>query len=291
VEWTDLPHSDPNYDPDVDTVVRQSTINSLQLCGQRVALSTKEGYLPLVSEQLAFGTCVHEIISQDISHNALQQDMLLNMGEWINEILVTQYEWSLDQIGDPRPFFSEIGVAYRSWVTKVAPFIARDNVVESEQEHYMYLGEGLNGNIWLKGTADLVMKDRLVDWKTSGRDWKQGKADYSIQASLYMPLHKQALKRSLRKFDFWVYDRSKSVWRLHPTSRTIAEINSALHTAYIYGLQIESGHLPATPVPTGFVPKRGWYCSAKWCNAWNICESKFLNDNVDETVVAIRKWK
>ena len=169
----------------------------------------------------------------------------------------------------------------------------------------MFLGEGKKflwantdhatlmkyANIFLGGTGDLVLEDEIVDWKTSGSDWKKGKADLSIQATIYMPMYKQMLDVSIKNFTFWVYDRSKVRWVRHSTKRTIAQIDAALQTAYEYGLQLEAGIYPATPVPEGpFIKKRGWYCSPKFCGGWNICDVKYLNDDVDESVIAERTW-
>ncbi len=155
----------------------------------------------------------------------------------------------------------------------------------------MFLGNAERGNVFLKGTADLVLEDRLMDWKTSGRAWKQAKADFSVQASLYMPLHKQTLGLEIKKFDFWVYNRQARQWNVMRTKRTIAQIDSALDTALQYGRQIEAGVYPCTPVPeASFNKGRGWYCKPKFCGAWNICKAKYLNDDFNEKEKAVRSW-
>jgi len=291
MKWKQLPYAMPEYDESQDTLIRQSTLGQMQLCPGRVGFDGKEGHLAMISEPLAFGTCTHEIISQHLINGEQQDKMLLSMDEWVEAILVEDYEWSLSQVYNVRDFFAELAVAYRTWVTNVLPTIPLDRIVLVEQEQLMFLGEGNMGNVFLRGTADLVLDNLLLDWKTSGRAWKQSKADFSVQASLYMPLHHQTLELNTREFWFWVYNRQKATWELLKTERTIAQIDAAMATALQYGLQIEAGAFPCTPVPeASFNKARGWYCKPKFCSAWNICDAKFMNDSFVETEVAIRSW-
>lgn len=291
VTWKSLPNTGYQPDPDNDVIVRQSTIGQLQLCAGRVGYENQTGYLPALSEALVFGTCVHHIISEDLMSGGEQQDELLHtMGEWVDEILQTDYEWELKKVPDIPQFFSEIGVAYRMWRTEVRPTLVGE-LLAVEEEMYMPLGKGKTSNISLRGTADAVFDDTLVDWKTAGRGWKPEKAAVSMQASLYMPLIKQNLNKSIRKFTFWVFNRQLGGWEQHVTDRSITQINAALHTAHQYGLQLEAEVYPCTPVPeSSFTKKRGWYCKPKFCGAWNICEAKYMNDDVNEDVIAERKW-
>lgn len=287
--WRALPVPQGTLNLDVDTIMRQSTIGQLFLCGGRVKHAQDEGFLEPVNEKMVFGTCTHFLAEQDLLAGEERLDLLTNMGEWVDNILVSDYDWSLNQVTDPIRFFSELGVAYRTWRTQVRPHLT--NPIGIEKEMFLPLGQGRQGNVWLKGTPDVVLEDTIVDFKTSGRAWKQGKADLSIQASLYMPLVKQNLDHSIRKFVFWVYDRSNSQWDKIKTSRTIREIDSALNTAYSYGIQHEAEIYSYTPVPeASFVKKRGWYCSPNYCGAWNVCPGKFLHDDKSENAVAIRSW-
>jgi hypothetical protein len=289
--WKELP-SKQTFDPDSDIFVRQSTIGQLQLCGGRVGYETHDGYLSALSEPLVFGTCLHYILGEDILSGNEQQDKLLqSMGDWIEEILVTDYDWSLDQVPNVHLFFSELGSAYRLWRTNVLPHLTGE-LLWAEEEMLLPLGDGREKAIVLRGTPDAIYSDQVVDWKTAGRGWKQEKADVSIQASLYMALAKQKLNKSIRNATFWVFNRQSGKWERHQTDRTIPQIDAALRTAHQYGLQLEAEVFPCTPVPeSSFNKKRGWYCSPKFCGAWNVCEAKYMNDGVNENVVAERKWQ
>jgi hypothetical protein len=294
MKWKDLPYEleeGLEYDPDEDIMTRQSEINQMLLCPGRVGFAEHPKYLAMVSEPLAFGTCVHHLISEDLINEEMQETLLLSMNDWVEVILQEQYEWSLDRVPNPRDFFSEIAAAYGLWRTTVLPKLAGREVLAVEEEKTMLLGEGDQKRIFLKGTADIVLADTLMDWKTSGRAWSQDKADYSVQASLYMPLHKQALGVSLQKFSFWVYNRQGSSWDLLTTKRTIPQIDAALATALMFGRQIEAKAFPCTPSTEAFFKhKRGWYCQPKFCSAWNACDAKALPDGFNIKEKAVRSW-
>lgn len=291
MKWNELPYEMPEYDESQDTLIRQSTIGQMQLCPGRVKWVDHPEHLDMLSEPLVFGTCVHEIIANHLQEGKLQEKMLLSMDVWIEQLLVDDYNWTLKKVPLVRDFFSEIAVAYRSWVTHVEPTLDSEQIIAVEQRQLMYLGEGNSGNIFLHGTADLVFSNLLMDWKTSRRAWKQQKADFSIQASLYMPLHKQTLEVSIQEFWFWVFNRGAGVWSLLKTKRSTDQINAALATALEYGRQIEAKAFPCTPVPeASFNKQRGWYCKPKFCSAWNVCDSKFMNDGINEKEIAVRTW-
>ncbi len=291
MKWNELPYEMPEYDESQDTLIRQSTIGQMQLCPGRVKWVDHPEHLDMLSEPLVFGTCVHEIIANHLLEGKLQEKMLLSMDVWIEQLLVDDYDWTLKKVPLVRDFFSEIAVAYRSWVTHVEPTLDSKQIIAVEQRQLMYLGEGNSGNIFLHGTADLVFSNLLMDWKTSRRAWKQQKADFSIQASLYMPLHKQTLEVSIQEFWFWVFNRGAGVWSLLKTTRTTDQIDAALATALEYGRQIEAKAFPCTPVPeASFNKQRGWYCKPKFCSAWNVCDSKFMNDGINEKEIAVRSW-
>lgn len=289
MEWKQLPYDYPQPDLNSDTVVRQSTINQITLCGYRKLLEGQDGYLEAVSEPMVFGSCEHYLIARHLELGDIPHDDIINMETWVEKMLVEEYNWSLDQVPNVRDFFSEIESAYANWRVNVLPTLPP--LITQEQEMWMYLGEGNKGNIYLKGTPDAVFEGVVVDWKTSGRAWKETKAHKALQADVYMALVKQELDIAIRDWIFWVYNRRGRVWEAIPTKRRISDINASLLRAYDYGLALESEILPATPYTDTFGElKRGWYCSAKYCGAWNICPAKYLHDNVKEDELAIRSW-
>lgn len=291
-QWADLPLKvDAAYNEDEDTLVRQSIIGQMQLCPQRVALQGKPGYLKAVSEPLVFGTLVHELIACDLQEGERQAERLMKWDDWVEPILQEQYEWTIDLIPKRREFYTEVGTAYRAWVSHVLPEIETSKIMALEEEMQLYLGEGRSGGVWFQGTADLVLEDVIVDWKTSRKGWKDSKAQFGIQPTLYPPLIKQTYNKSVRSFAYWVFDRQKRQWTPHYTKRRIRTINAGLHIAYDYGLQIEAEIFPATPLDENYFEyKRGWWCSPKYCEAWNICEYNSLPDDVSPNDKAKREW-
>ena len=292
-EWTQLPLSDPPlFDEASDVLVRQSTIGQLQLCEMRWGYRTHPKYLAPVSEPMAFGTCAHYMCEQDLRSGEERLDLLTNMGEWVDGILREQYDWSISLVDNPQEFFSELGVAYRTWRQQIRPKLP-DNPVGIETLMQMHLGPAASGEVHLQGTPDVIYEEYLRDFKTAGRGWKADKANVSIQASLYPALVKENFDGlELKDFIFDVYDRSKSTWTSFPVKRRVKDINAALRTAYATGLKLEAGLFTAQPVPeASFVKRRGWYCKPKFCGAWNACEFKYLADDIDESELAIRSWK
>lgn len=288
--WKHLPVRGVEYDSEHDTLMRQSTSNQIGLCGYRTKLRDEVGYLAAVSEPMVFGSCMHYMISQDLEDTEDPLNLIACMDEWVELILVYDYNWSLSEIPNVRDFFSELSSAYTQWKAVVRPVLPL--VVSAiEQEMFLPLGEGERGTIFLKGTPDIVYKDEIIDWKTAGRGWKESKAHHLIQVDAYMALVKQNLGRSIRSFIFWIYDRRHRSWDRIETSRRIRDIDAALLRLLDEGKALESNAFHATPTTDTFGEvKRGWYCSAKYCGAWNICPAKFLNDNVDEKEIAVRSW-
>ncbi len=292
INWASIPRKQHKYDEAHDTLIRQSTVNQMDFCGYRTMLSTHPGYLAPVSEPMVFGTCVHYMIAQNIL-GIPSLDLSSNMDEWVESILVEEYDWSLSQVPNVRDFFSELSSAFTMWKSVVEPTLpgALTAAATIEQEMFLPLGEGERGTIILKGTPDAVLREVIIDWKTSGRAWKESKAHHSIQVDAYMALVKQNLGVSIRDWVFWVYNRQKREWTAIPTSRRVKDINASLLRLLDYGKILERGSFHATPTTDTFGEiKRGWYCSTKYCGAWNVCPAKYLNDDVDEKEKAVRSW-
>ncbi len=291
--WASIPRKQHKYDEAHDTLTRQSTVNQMDFCGYRTMLSTNPGYLAPVSEPMVFGTCAHYMIAQDITgypNIASTLELLSNMDEWVEPILVEEYDWTLDKVPNVRDFFSELTSAFTMWKSVVQPSLP-DSCSAIEQEMFLPLGEGERGTIILKGTPDAVLREVIIDWKTSGRAWKESKAHHSIQVDADEALVKQNLGVSIREFVFWVYNRQKREWTAIPTSRRVADINASLSRLLDYGKILERGSFHATPTTDTFGEiKRGWFCSTKYCGAWNVCPAKYLNDDVDEKEEAVRSW-
>jgi hypothetical protein len=268
---------------DTDVLIRQSTINSMELCAARIGYQDTEGYQQPFSEPLLFGSLVHECIALAITADDMLKTVL-SIGHVLDAYLETEYpEWdysdfNLDSMIDEAQF--ALTEWWKWWEGEHVT-----NPV-AEQELYAQLGTLPDGRIlWLYGTPDLysIEDAKLYDWKTAGRGWGAGKADHAIQASLYSHLVHQNTGIFIKDWKFFVYNRRKGAWESHQTARSAAESDSAALIAWMRGLEVAYGIYSATPTVTeNFKDKRGWYCQPKYCPAWNICEFKYLADSIDE---------
>jgi len=82
---------------------------------------------------------------------------------------------------------------------------------------------------------------------------------------------------------------AKSEWTLHKTSRNQAHVDSYLRKVWAIAKSIDAQAFPFRPWSETFGNvSRGWWCSPKYCSAWNICEGKHLPDDlVEETPIDI----
>lgn len=280
-----------DYDPETDTLTRNSYLSKMENCEWKIGYMDHPGYLEAVSEPLVFGTCAHYMIEQDLRTGHEQLDLVLNMKDWVEQLLVEQYDWTLDLVPDVHHFFSELGVAYRTWRNQVRPNLDGEPIALEETMH-LPLGPGKSGTIILHGTPDIVYPHEIRDVKTTGRMWHESRTHFSTQPATYMALVKQQYRKSIRNFVFDIYDRRKSTWHSLPTKRSIPAIDSVLRNHYNAGLKIESKIFTAKPYTNEFSKyRRGWYCSTKYCSAWNVCEFKYMADDVDEAQEAERTWK
>lgn len=292
--WENIGQKTPAYNSELDTVTRQSIVNQATLCEYRVKYSDHPHSLKQVSEQLAFGTCLHYMVEQTLLHGGVQDQLLVNMDEWVEPILNRDYEWSISLIPEPWQFLGELRVAYRSYLAQTYPKLQQDKLLQVEAEMASWIGEGVlpDSNIWLEGTADQVYVHEIRDVKTTGRKWDQAKADTNIQASLYPALVKAHFDGlEVTRFTFDVYHRPKTEWVELTVVKTPEVINAALQTAHNMGLKQQLNIYTPSPVPpASWANKPGWYCSPKYCAAWNICEAKHVTGRTGLDQVAERAW-
>lgn len=290
---------------DGDLVMRRSLIDDFQLCPARIGYKDQPGYVEPVSDALVFGQGLHYLANMHTMQGGPWQG---NFEEWLEPYLAEEFDWSIAQIPNYDNFREEVYYAYMRWSLEIwpeqEPYLKRYDDWYAERTLYWKRWEKVdevpdNSDVgvsaWLSGTPDLYNGMAMVDYKTTGAAWQwyQAKVDLAIQPSMYLALHQHVYGELLPEFVFYVWDRKKKEWLKFVTSRTQAVVDAAVATADQYLEQYAARIFPATMVVEGRGGKkqRGWYCSAKWCPAWNICEHKFLNDSVDESEVAVRGWR
>lgn len=287
-----------------DIVIRQSTIGQMLKCPASWGYvhNKVEGVLPVFSEKVEFGSAGHKIVEHIINganlYEVTQTDFMLDTTREV--ILEDGIDWLEYTTEKERSEFVEelklyVHVWHKNFWKPYSPYIEN---TRSEVPVSIHIGDTDDGKrIVLHGTPDLAcyydQVPTLFDWKTAGRAWKENKPEYELQGPLYMALASSLMEVSFRKACFVVYDRSKGVLDELWTEREDIHVESAIRTAVEWGRQISANVFPPTPVVWEYQkPSRGWYCSPKYCQAWNVCDFKqLIPDGKYEQEVAVISWK
>ena len=290
--WTGFKQVDESAEPaDDDLHLSQTTVSNAALCPARVGYRGDEGYSYVPSEAMSFGTMVHGMAEEDLG--LLGTPMRWAAGSWtfyaVEEMwrdgLLNERDGSFDlyELADRERINKSIMEALHAnkrWHEVVAPTLdlaGRDDW-QIEKRVTKQLGTLPDGRrVWFGGTADLVVPGLALDWKTAGRGWDQSKADTTYQATYYTWLY------GVDRHKYWVWNRREKDWSAFETSRSPKDVESALKVAWMLARQMADGTFTATPWQDTFGKvKRGWWCSAKYCGAWDICQFKNLPDDVYE---------
>lgn len=116
----------------------------------------------------------------------------------------------------------------------------------------------------LMGIIDLVTEDGIVsDLKTAGKKWNQGRADNSIQATVYDHLLADSFGKPA-KIEFAVIVPKQPDPQYLETMRTEQDMDNVILRIQSMIAGIESGIFnPAHP--------DNWFCAEKWCGYWHRC--------------------
>lgn len=276
---------------DGDLQLRNSTVGSWDLCPGRVGYSEAEGFEPTPSEAMSFGSMGHVAIEQDLESG----DGFL----WTAPALETLWAKSLaDEASGPYDLYElataeriqasveEAVVMMAAWQQDVYPQLNLSDNIKVEEKMTVPLGVLPNGRaVWFHGTPDLVDIDNagIYDWKTSGRAWKETKALGLLAPQAYSWLVAETQGVFIPDHFYWVWNRAKQEWVLHKTSRSQEHVDSYLRKVWAIAKSIDAQAFPFRPWSETFGNvSRGWWCSPKYCSAWNICEGKSLPDDLLE---------
>ena len=288
-----IPWDEPKPD---DIVYRQSTREALALCGGRVLLG-QEDRPP--SEAMSFGTLVHKMIEMKI----LGEDSMLNIRPFVRKLwtgLLAEEGHDIDVLSPSSLIDKSVEEAIRAVEFWVEDFWLPEgqylHAIGVEVLRLLPLGVTPAGNgVWLQGTPDLVVSgNRIIDFKTAGRGWNEGKHLVRVQAPLYTYMEREAgTVETPTAFDFQVFNRQSSTWDLDSHSLVVTDrmIDAALEMAWTDALAIEAGALPFQPYGESYGKfKRGWHCSAKYCGAWDKCSVKYLIEDGNADLEHDPRW-
>ena len=271
-------------------ILRQSSVGSMDLCPARQGylLSGKATQMP--SEAMTFGTMIHSFAEWRLEGN---HDVVTtkHLEEWWDETIDSDSDgqFTLQDLLTPTALADKLHEAVQAcheWDTTVFPELGLSQDVLIEELLLVPMGVTPSGReMWLRGTADVVDlgNAHILDWKTAGRGWDPSKAMSTHQAQAYSFLVEGATGKLILDFTYWVWNRKSWTWEQHVTERTPSQVDAWIKHAWQRGLQIEAQAFPFTPWDSTFGKfKRGWWCSAKYCAAWDVCEGKSLPDDVWE---------
>jgi len=258
--------------------IHQSTIGDLEMCPARVGQKDVEGFTPIISEQALFGTILHKMIAMNLNGATADSIVLSGFKELVEKTVVDEFV-SKGQEPDLEladGMVAELIRGFNLWQKQAPPI--EPYLIEETMEARLAVFEEEDYEIVLVGTPDVFTQDHVLwDWKTSGRPWKDGKAEASIQIPLYIYLVEQNYDVDIRQGNFFIYNRGSEEWTLHETYPSEEFVDSSLARAIEYGRLMHAGIYPATPLVYKWgKPERGWYCSEQWCPAWKICPYKNL---------------
>lgn len=284
--------------PEGDVVVRNSTIDSLLLCGLRVGLADRPGYDPVPSEQMFFGTVVHDRIATVLAGGDPKHVFSPFEVDLAARLLANEEAFDLlAAVGDHhKAWIDEIVEALWIWHSDVKPRLSIHDKLVIEETRYRHLGTLPDGvSVWLRGTADVVdpTETLVSDWKTSGKGWDESKAHFTGQGDSYVWLYEDILGGLHVTWRFWVFNRKAQEWQLIESRRDATTVDSYLVRAWGAAKQVWADAYTAQPYQDTFGKyKRAWYCSPKYCGAWSICPAKALvDDRHDEPIDIEKGWR
>lgn len=117
----------------------------------------------------------------------------------------------------------------------------------------------------LMGIIDLVTVDGVVsDLKTGAKKWNQGRADNSIQATMYDGLLTDNMGKP-RSIEFDIVIRNQKEPQILTTTRTEDDWGKLVMRSQAMLRGVELGAFNPTHPDN-------WWCSEKWCGFWHRCQ-------------------
>ena len=92
-------------------------------------------------------------------------------------------------------------------------------------------------------------------------------------------------------FHYCIWNRKDQQWDVLTTHINKSHVEAGLRTTFEWAKTIKANAFPANPAREEWgINRRGWICSPKWCDSWNICEVKgYLQDGDRASLKGVRK--
>lgn len=276
--------------------LRPSLLESMSLCPARQSFKEHPDFDDSPSEAMSWGTLMHALVEPTLKGEGVKDYTTKDVLEiWIANAKEHD-DFDIEGAADPltlRTLAMEARDAYVEWSKTVWQILKPYHIVAVEERLRSFVGVLRSGRaVYLSGTPDVVRVGELDDWKTSKRHWDQGKADSRAQGVYYAWLAGIRYEVPIDRMHYWSYNRTKGDWQVVTQEISQDNIDAALANAMEYAGMVEAGYYPATPsAPTG-KNGRGWWCSAAYCEAWDVCHLKgIIADGVDLTEKRQKGWQ
>ncbi len=260
---------------------RQSWLNQHAKC-QEQARRELVGTLPKMGTDAAvFGTCCHKVFELKMLDPSVNVISAWN-DQWSQAIggELTNPDGTPDEIThwiqlDPQTAQQWGQDIVTRWEREVFP---RLDPIAIEQSFDVVLLAAPDREIRIKGTVDLIDRNLgLVDWKTANAPYEKWKYQrYAIQPTVYT--YAAATDGFVPfggdiPFTYMVFPKGKDSHQELTVTRSESHWEWLRAQCVAIADQIEGGVGAAWP--------RGdtdWWCSPKWCPAWDQCKGSFLNE-------------
>lgn len=279
--------------PDDAIKVRPSAYSTWQNCALSVQYTSDPRYDSTSSMQAARGTGMHLPIEQHLKGDPFLTEKHMREA-WVEELKARPGEW--EKLGTlPAETFrtvaAQIWEGYLLWQQQFWQTVGQHlTVVATERKLSMPIGEAPDGReIWLRGTPDFIDDlgdgtDRVIDWKTSTSGWKAAKVNEMVQHIAYAALHQANGGRDVSQAMYVVYNFKDKSWSWDEFKIPVlqSKVDLVLAEFVQMGRVLSIGGATASPMKRGpgwGQDGRGWWCSPKWCGAWDFCEGKLMLDD------------
>ncbi len=253
----------------IDISFRQSDLEMADKCLEATRRRYRAPIIEPTTSDMARGNAVHAAIE------LVGNDMLVHGEATPIDIADTQLEECMEaefaavEVWRDDRFKVEAitRLNFEAWYWEVLPNLEVPTSVEGPFR--VLLDEDEERRIWLTGTMDWVQSDRIIDWKNPSRPYARWeKQRWDNQSTVYSyAVASETGDWSPKKFDLcmlcngnvhWVHiTRDEADWAaLRDKCRALAD-------------------LVAAPLKVWPQAWNSWYCSPKWCTAWDTCRGQF----------------
>ena len=244
-----------------DFVIRASTVTDMLMCQGRKAIPAILNWPDFPpTEAMMFGSVTHGFIED-------HEKGIKRPGMQIVVDVLAEDGFEIGDIAYPLPpLIHEAESAFHVWLRTIQPLYP-DGTVEGRMHRPLGVVDGRP--LWLRGTPDYYTGHNVVDWKTSSKKWQKGRENKSIQLPLYRSLIEWNHETMPWEGIYVIYSRAKQVWEERPVGLTEGKVNAAMLHAFTMGRALMKQEYSLSPF--GEFSARAWYCSEKWCHAWDVC--------------------